>query len=171
MTKDKISNQHLVLAKEKGYTCDEDGNIYGLRGIKINPLLAPDRRKFTIRTDELTGERSTTTIPAHRFVAYCKYGDKLFEEGIVVRHLDGNVLNDSWDNLRLGTQSQNMMDRPKEDRIAHAKRAASFIRKYTDEEEEKIYNFYLSCKSYKQTIEKFNVSNKNMLFRIIKKFA
>lgn len=171
MTKDKISNQYLVLAKKKGYTCDEEGNIYGTRGIKINPLEAPDRQKFTIRTNEITGRRSTTTIPVHRFIAYCKFGDKLFQESILVRHLDGDVLNNSWDNLELGSQSENMMDRPKEARIAHAKRAASFIRKYTDEEEKEIYNFYLNCKSYKKTIEKFNVSNKNMLFRIIKKLS
>lgn len=164
-----FNNKLVLLAIEMGYTYDDKGNIYGPKG---NVLVSPEhrgRKYFTIRSDKLVGYRSTKTIPVHRFIAYGLFGDKALEKGTKVRHLDGDPLNNAQSNLKLGTHSENMMDIPKEKRVAHAKRAASFVRKFTDEQELEIYTFYLSCRSYKKTIEKFNLGNKNMLFGIVKR--
>jgi hypothetical protein len=59
-------------------------------------------------------------VEVHRLLAFEKFGEAAFAEGIQVRHLDNNSLNNSWDNIVLGTPTQNAMDRPKEDRQAHA---------------------------------------------------
>ena len=46
----------------------------------------------------------------HRVVAYKKYGDVMFEKGVVVRHLDGDKRNSSPGNLILGSRSDNSQD-------------------------------------------------------------
>lgn len=57
----------------------------------------------------------------HKFVAYQLFGEEAFNK--VVRHLDGNVLNLNKNNIKLGTHSDNNLDKPKEKRIAAAKKA------------------------------------------------
>ena len=162
----------ILLAKEKGYSCDKKGNAIGPKG---NILVSPTkearngRQGFTIRTDLLTGKRSTSVIPLHRWIAFCKFGNRIFDEALVVRHLDGNVRNNSWNNLDLGSQSDNMMDRPEAARILHAKRAASFVRKFTDQEELEIRKHHSEVRSYKHTMEKFGIGNKATLHYILKK--
>jgi hypothetical protein len=37
-----------------------------------------------------------------------KYGDLLYEEGTVVRHLNGDPGSNAWDNIAIGTMSDNM---------------------------------------------------------------
>lgn len=46
----------------------------------------------------------------HRLVALKTFGPSALAPGTVVRHIDGNKLNNDPDNLRLGTQSENRMD-------------------------------------------------------------
>jgi hypothetical protein len=66
------------------------------------------------------------TFPLHKFVAYLLYGEDAFKECIVVRHLDGDTLNLSKDNIVLGTYSENEMDKSKEarSRVGKIARAA-----------------------------------------------
>ncbi len=49
-------------------------------------------------------------IYEHRFVALKAYGPRALLPGIVVRHIDGNKLNNDPSNLILGTQSDNARD-------------------------------------------------------------
>ena len=58
-----------------------------------------------------------------RLQAFQKFGYKIYEQGIVVRHLNSDRGDDSWDNIDIGTQSQNLMDMPKEQRRKKAKHA------------------------------------------------
>lgn len=53
----------------------------------------------------------------HQLVAYQKYGDKWLYSNLVVRHLDGNTLNNNEDNIAIGTVKDNYLDIPKETRI------------------------------------------------------
>ncbi|QNI20428.1 HNH endonuclease [Bacillus phage 1_ICo-2020] len=48
-------------------------------------------------------------IPAHRLIAYIKYGEVAFEAECV-RHLNDNSLDNSWDNIALGTHMDNHLD-------------------------------------------------------------
>lgn len=69
------------------------------------------------------------TFPLHKFVAYQLYGENAFKK--IVRHIDGNVLNLSKTNIKLGTHSENNLDKPKKSRINAAKKArASQKRSY-----------------------------------------
>ena len=100
----------------------------------------------------------------HRLQAYQKYGEDLFKEGFVVRHKNSIKTDCSWDNILIGTQKENNMDKPKEDRLMYSLNATDKWRKYNASEVKEFYNI---CKSYKKTMEKFNMSSKGTLHFIL----
>lgn len=71
-------------------------------------------RKFSLEDQELIRQHFKTKerryVYEHRFVAFKKFGPSALLPGVVVRHIDGNKLNNSPDNLILGTQSDNARD-------------------------------------------------------------
>lgn len=54
--------------------------------------------------------------PIHRLQAYIKYRELLYQKDIMVRHLNGNKLDNSWDNIAIGTAYDNAQDIPIEKR-------------------------------------------------------
>jgi len=103
---------------DNGYTIDKNGVIMNPSGKILSGSISDKYIKVSIRT-EFT---SSYALRVHKLQAFVKYGNQIFEKGMVVRHLNGNSLDNSWDNIVLGTQSQNMMDRREEDRKQHVKR-------------------------------------------------
>lgn len=102
-----------------------------------------------------------TPVYLHRLVAYQKYGEKIFEDGIQVRHKN-NIKTDNIDsNILIGNQSQNMLDIPKKQRRINASH-----KKYPHEE---IIEYYSQVKSYKKTMDKFSISSKGTLHYILNK--
>ena len=83
-----------------------------------------------------------------------------------VRHVNADRGDFSWDNILIGTHSQNMMDIPEHIRLAKALHATSHVRKYDKGEVRKFYN---GCKSYKKTMEQFDISSKGTLHFILNK--
>jgi hypothetical protein len=125
----KLSNsdRHIIHNYEYGYRGDEEGNLYNPRGKKLKPSSRNPHRRLTFRGNSLDGKRPA--IKVHRFLAYQWFGDGLFKEGVMVRHLDGNPLNNRKDNLALGTNSDNMLDRDPEDRKKTASHAGKSTKK------------------------------------------
>lgn len=158
----KITDR-ILNALDKGYSVDNDGNVW-YQG-KQRKLMNGSRGylEFSVRFD---GYKTPKNVPVHRLQAYQKFGDKVFADGIVVRHLDGNPHNNSIDNIEIGTQQDNSFDIPQQQRIAHAKHASSFNILY---DAEKVKEFYNNCKSYKLTMEKFDIPSKGTLHNIIHK--
>lgn len=146
---------------EKGYRISKDGIVVNTNGKELSGSKSNrGYLKFSIR---IGGE--TCHINFHRLQAFQKYGDIIFNAGVVCRHIDGDKFNNSWDNIEIGTQSQNMMDRPAEERLAHAKHASSFIQKHNHEE---IKEFHAIHKSYKKTMYEFGINSKGSLNYILK---
>lgn len=106
----------LLLAVEKHYKIDDKGFVTRFGKDIKGSVQNRGYLKFNIRNDRF----ETHPVPFHRLQAYQKYGDKIFEDGIVVRHLDGDRLNNSYKNILIGTPSDNQMDIPKETRIKSA---------------------------------------------------
>ena len=152
----------ILAASEKGYSVDKQGNVWYNDNLRV---LRSNRgyMEFAIRCD---GEKRPQNVPVHGLQAYQKFGNKIFEPGIVVRHLDGNSLNNNFDNIEIGTQQENMMDIPAEQRIAHAKHAASAQIKYNADE---IKLFHAKSCSYAKTMEHFDIKSKGTLFHILNK--
>lgn len=127
-----LNNEMVKLAYEAGYRVLQNGDIVNRQGRLIGTQetlsgylrVGFRRRKLAINSGFLV----------HRLAAYCKYGDQLFEPSLVVRHLDGDPTNNSWANIALGTQSQNMFDIDIDVRIERSLSAAKARRRFTDEE-------------------------------------
>lgn len=112
------TQQRIVEAYERGYGVTECGKLHSFKG----PLKVKRHGKQRYPTFS-TNWQGVFGVPVHLFAAYVFYGEKAFEEGIVVRHLDGDTENISKSNIVLGTHSENNLDKPKEVRIAAAKKA------------------------------------------------
>lgn len=121
-------NDALKASFELGYIC-KNGEMFSPKGNKVGRVdKASGYPQFSIKF-----KKKVCNIKCHRLVAYQKYGNSLFDNGIVVRHLDGNKLNFKEDNIAIGTQRDNIFDRKSEDRIKYARNASKNIRKFSDE--------------------------------------
>ncbi len=153
-------NRNEIIAYNLGYRVNKKGDLIGLKG---NPVGSLSNGYYKIKIRIKDGYINCLT---HRLQAYQKYGEDIYKKGIVCRHLNGNPLDNSIDNIAIGTQSDNMMDRKKEDRIAHAKLASSYNQKHNPYI---IKKYYFKVKSYKKTMEEFDISSKGTLHYILNK--
>lgn len=154
-------NQATKYAYEKGYSVI-DGRVFSPYGRQLKLSSRKGYYRFSVK---MNGERITFWV--HRLVAYQKYGDKLFEPGIQVRHKNNDSKNNLDDNILIGTQSDNMMDKKPEDRLKNAKKASSHIRKFTNVEVEKIREERRKGRTYKQLMEMFDISSKGTMNHIL----
>lgn len=145
----------------RGYSVSHEGILYNPKNKIIGFVSSNGYLISNVRVD---GKRFK--FSAHRLQAYQKYGNLIFNSKIVVRHLNGNPLDNSYKNILIGSHSDNMMDIPKKVRLQKSLYATSFIRKHDKTE---VREFYNTCKSYKQTMEKFNISSKGTLHFILNK--
>jgi len=111
----------VVVAYERGYRVTDDGRLFGTRGQELE-IKIRSTQKYPNRQVSIDGKGKNFTI--HRLAAYCFYGDDLFEEGITVRHLNGDVLDCRKSNIALGTIRENHMDKCPEVRSRSASIAA-----------------------------------------------
>lgn len=156
-----ISAKRLLFAVEKGYTINNDGILFNPDGQIVNGQIDNNGyKKFSLRAPGL----SNGEVAFHRLQAFQKYGNQIFEKGIVVRHFDSDKLNNSFSNILIGTHSENMMDIDPCIRLKRASHASSFIRKYDKNE---VKAFYQKHRSYSKTMSKFKISSKGTLHFIL----
>jgi len=149
-----------VIAHNKGYKVSNEGVLLNPKGDKIGSLSNTGYHRFGIK---ISGNKCV--IHTHRLQAYQKYGEAIYYKGIMVRHLDGDKTNNSIDNIAIGTNRDNQMDRPKEDRIANAIKATKETIKYNPEE---VIDFHNSNgNSYKKTMKEFNIPSKGSLHYVL----
>lgn len=139
-----ITRARIVEAFKRGYSVTEDGTVLGPRGELKLQLYG--KQKYPTFSSNWGGR--VFGIPAHLFAAYVFYGDEAFS-GLVVRHLDGNTLNLSRENIKLGTYSQNEFDKDPEVRVRSAKLAraaqgpSSFAAKMDESGIQEVREFYM----------------------------
>jgi len=110
-------NELLELVHQKGYRITEDGRAISFTGRELKLHL---NRWGYPRFGSKLMNKTPRGVMVHKLQAYQKFGKAMFEEGIVVRHLDGNPQNNSVDNIEIGTPSDNMMDMSPEARRKNA---------------------------------------------------
>jgi len=157
-------NYREKIFSEKGYYITEDGQAFSSKN-KLKHCL--NRDGYIIISCRYNGKM--IQIDAHRLQPYQKYGDKIYENGIEVRHSNGNKNDISYNNIVIGTHSENMMDQPLEDRLKYAINATQSAKVYSDETCVNIRIFHDKYKSYKLTMEEFGISNKGTLWFILNK--
>lgn len=116
-----------------------DGQVWS-NGIVRKPSIDRGYEYITVRND-----KRVIRVKVHRLVAYQLYGDRIFESGIVVRHLDGNSLNNRDENIAVGTQQDNVSDIPAADLISSYKTRAKNRGTY---DYDRIWELHLSGISY-----------------------
>jgi len=151
------------LVYNRGYRVDENGVLTNPKGKEIGRAERWKGMSYHLSSVKIMGR--SKKFKTHRLQAYQKFGDKMYEEGICVRHLNGNSLDNSADNIEIGTHSDNMMDRSPECRMKAALHATSFVRKYDKQD---VRDFHAEHRSYKKTMEKFDISSKGTLNYILK---
>lgn len=157
--------ENIIFAYNKGYYVDKNGNVFfNGKKRKLQTSWGAKKKRPYLSFCIKNAENKPKNIQVHQLQAYQKFGDKMFEDGIVVRHLNDDSLDNSYDNIEIGTISENMFDMPIEKRKELAKHAASFKIVY---DAEKIKEFYNECKSYKMTMEHFGIKSKGTLHNII----
>lgn len=130
-------NKHEVIAKERGYTISEDGIVYNPKNKSVGTSGKNRYKYFSFRIND-----KIIKVYFHRFQAYNKFGNKIYDEGMVVRHLNGNILDNSIANIEIGTNSDNII--------------VSLIK--SDREK---------GMSYKELMNKYNILSKGTLSYII----
>lgn len=140
-------------AADRGYRVADDGSAFSRR-MKLKPFPNSLGRLF-ISIRSAGGKCSV-----HRLAAFQKWGEKIYTEGLEVRHLDGNPTNNAISNLALGTHSENMLDIPVEKRVATATRASHVARRH---DKQAVQDFYATCRSYSKTMKRFGISSKGTL--------
>jgi hypothetical protein len=155
----------VLIAYNKGYRVTDSGEVIKDGNKRSCACNSKGYLGFNIRGD-YDGKRGVSfNVKVHQLVAYQKFGEKALKKGICVRHLDGDSKNNTSDNIAIGTMSDNMMDIPKEVRVAKALHATSFVRKY---DKNAVNAFYQECKSYKKTMAEFGIGSKGTLHHILK---
>lgn len=152
--------EKLLLAIKKGYSVTNEGVLLNKFGQPVKGRLNHHGyRQFGMKTGE---GRKQCNVAVHRIMAFQKFGHRIFDPLLCVRHLDGNPLNNSAANIEIGTYSQNMMDIPKEVRVRKAGLAA------LKHPRAAIKEFYNSCHSYKLTMAEFGLTSKGTLNHILR---
>lgn len=164
MTNLSISNQALLYAVNRGYKVN-NGEVISPYGKTLKLQNYNGYLSFSVRG--VRSSRKVASIRVHRLVAYQKYGNKIFEPEIVVRHLNGNSLDNREENIEIGTQLDNVMDRKSEDRMVHSIKASTKLRKFTDEIMNQIRLDRKAGMSYKDLMKKYNISSKGSMSYMI----
>ena len=123
-----LANQVLKEAYRKGYRATVDGKIISPSGRELK--LSKQRNGYLVFGIRYKG--ITKCVFAHRFQAYCKYGEDLFRAECV-RHLDDDKCNNAYENIAIGTESENYQDRHHSWRKEFALKGAKNRRKLNHE--------------------------------------
>lgn len=157
-------DEALIYVHEKGYYVDNNGVLL-LNNIPQPVQYIKGHTNYYALA--IKHNNKVRKVMIHRLQAYQKYGDKIFDKTVVVRHLNGNSLDNSYDNIAIGSFKDNAQDIPKKQRVFYAQNAASYRKKYNYEE---VYFFYRQTKSYTQTMKQFGITSKGTLNYILNKY-
>ena len=156
------ANTAIILAAQKGYTTDNNGNIISPNGIVLKLKHEDTYPAFSLNV----GNKKIVSVRVHRFVAYLKFGDKIFEENIQVRHLNGMSNDNSWSNIDIGTASDNMLDKRPEVRKEMARKAASHLRSLSENDVIELRKLRKEGWKYKDLMNKFGLAKSTVSYII-----
>ena len=149
------SKEYLMIAIDKGYYAQDDGSIVSPAGRTLSMNAGGDGY---LRFSVAVGNHTSRSVAVHRLVAFQKFGKAMFEEGIEVRHRNGDPIDNSVNNILIGSHSENMMDRAVDQRKSHAILAAKKRRKLTDEQVRQLRRDRDLGMSYKELCNRYDIS-------------
>lgn len=154
-------------AHQRGYRVMADGAVENPSGRRLKLTHQESIRlryfKFNIKTPE-----GSKPVTVHKLQAFQKFGDSVFAPGVVVRHLDGDSLNNQLENIGIGTITDNAMDRDPVARSMHAQKAGKAMSPYSDEMWDSIRNDHASGLGYKKLRTKYGIGLSTLSFQLSK---
>lgn len=159
-----IQKEEIVL-KVLRYTIDNNGVLKNRKGKTVGSLNRQGYEKI-----QITLGGKCKDVFTHRIQAFKKFGRKMYEKEIQVRHLNDIKTDNSYQNIELGTAKDNYQDRGQE-KIKQAQRLATEASKvYSDELVKEIKQYYEdNNKQQKKTMQKYNISSTGTLWYILNK--
>lgn len=148
----------IRLSKLKGYYVDKNGVLFNKKDEKIT--LSKTKKGYFSFNIRVNGSKPTRSF-VHRLQAYQKFGDEIFNENLVIRHLNGDSTDNTYNNIGIGTPSDNMMDIPKNKRIVNASNPTH--------NHESIISDRKNGYTYKELMEKYDISSKGTISFIVNK--
>lgn len=147
-------------AYKQGYRHTAKGRIIGLLGSVLKPWAGKDGRlSFRIKY-----KRRNVNVSVHRFVAFCKFGDRMYSPGIEVRYKDPAPSNTHPGNLRLGTKRQNYYDRTESERRALSEAGARARRKLSNAETLRLRQDRERGYTYKKLMKKYKLAKSTVSY-------
>lgn len=135
----------ILQAVDKGYFVDKDGAIHHRDRILLPCKAGGSKKRYNHKSIKYfvislrdCADNKARKVFIHRLQVFQKFGDAIFKPKVCVQHLNGNSLDNSWDNISIGSLSSNSLDIPKNQRIATALLGANCVRKFTEEELTKV---------------------------------
>lgn len=186
MIRESRQARALIDAIARGYTIDKGGVIHNPKG---KPLKCSVMSTGYLESSYRFDGRSVRLSP-HQLQAYTKFGDKVFSVECV-RHMNGVKTDNSWDNIEIGSCSDNMMDMPLQQRKERVRKscrnmgaerlraralliAQNKIKNGTNYgkgirlDYNAIVSFYINCNSVIETARRFKCA-KTTVYAILKK--
>ncbi len=160
-------NENVRLAYTKGYRVQEDGRVIGASGIFLKLQKKIRHRVEYYRFGIKNLDNMKRNVDVHRLAGYQKFGEDALKKGIEVRHLNNISLDNSEDNIDIGTARDNRMDIPPEVRMKRSIHASSKKRKFSDDIMEEIREKKRNGATYKQLMEEYDISSKGTMSHII----
>tara|TARA_R110001606_G_scaffold152810_1_gene293715 strand:- start:2547 stop:3062 length:516 start_codon:yes stop_codon:yes gene_type:complete len=149
------SNKAIIEAYNRGYRCDDSGKIFKPDGSLQKLSYRSKYAVFGIRY-----KNKIPVISGHRFIMFCRVGEKLFTKGLMVLHRNDEPSDNSPKNLYLGTNKDNARDCIRNDKYV---KRGTYKHLYDE-----IYNHYLVF-GQKKTYRRYKISQGNLMY-IIKKY-
>lgn len=132
---------YVKLAYDKGYRATKSGDILGSSG-KRRKLAVYGSKNYPYLgfTIAIPRTKRRVWICVHQLQAYQKFGDDYLLSDLIVRHLNSDSLDNSYENIGVGTQRENMLDVSVSVRLKRSHYAAKTQRKVSPEQVVEIRN-------------------------------
>ena len=127
----------VEVAYNKGYRVDKVGVVTGPRGKQLKTWL--NENGYLGFGIKIPGRKNTVYVSVHKLQAYTKYGSGAIAPKMQTRHKNGICTDNSWDNILIGTASENNMDKDPEIRRSAAIIASRAANPRTKSQRELVY--------------------------------
>lgn len=159
MTKCNTEKVYELAVETGKWTININGQIHNRHGRLLGYI---DSRGY-LTTGIRDEERITYHSSIHRLV-FRHFSKKPITNGLVINHIDGNKLNNSFDNLELVTHAENLRHaviKGLNDLKAASEKGASVSRKFSEDEIREIRN---SKQTQKYFVLKYGVSKSTISY-------
>lgn len=153
----------LKFAYDKGYRCDNDGNVISPISGKFLTPIYNKRGYYEFGFRDSDGKKRL--IPIRYLQAYMKFGEEaLYAE--IITHKNGDTFDNSYDNIILSTVNGRFQENPTIRLTASS--YEEILSKYNRKD---IYDYFIqSNRNHGKTIMHFGLKKHTVLDKLIKEF-